>query len=79
MDKDLQEQKKLLEEQLERCRKQDSILAKIEKNLYEMRALAEYARDHKLTALQITELNGQLDELKREVHSLEQQLQSIVQ
>ncbi|MFJ8266894.1 hypothetical protein [Peribacillus asahii] len=78
MDKDQQEQKRFLEEQLEWCRKQDGILEEIEEKLHEMKELAEYARDHELTSLEIDKLNNQLNDLKREVHSLEQQLYSVV-
>jgi polyhydroxyalkanoate synthesis regulator phasin len=78
MDKDEQEQKKFLEEQVEWCKKQDGILEEIEEKLYEMKELAKYARDHELTSLEIDKLNGQLNVLKREVHFLEKQLQSVI-
>ncbi|MFK4997194.1 hypothetical protein ACI2OX_05070 [Bacillus sp. N9] len=77
MDKDQKEKKKFLEEQIEWCRKQDTILEAIEKKLYEMKELAVNARDHELTSLEIDKLDGQISTLKREVHSLEQQLQSV--
>jgi polyhydroxyalkanoate synthesis regulator phasin len=78
MDKDEQEQKKFLEEQVEWCRKQDSILEVIEEKLFEMKELAKYARDYGLTSLEVEKLNGQLNALKREVHFLEKQLQSVI-
>ncbi|MGD6854738.1 hypothetical protein ACQCVO_06655 [Bacillus infantis] len=78
MDKDQQEQIKFLEEQLVWCRKQESIWGKIEKKLQEMNDVAKYARDHELSSLEIDKLNGKLNVLKREVYSLEKQLQSVV-
>ena len=78
MDKNSQEYKKQLEEQLEWYKEQDSILEKIETKLYQMKDLAEYALEHDLTTEEIDELNGQLNELKSEVHSLENQLRSVV-
>jgi hypothetical protein len=78
MDKDEQEQKKFLEKQVEWCRKQDGILVEVEEKLYEMKELAKYARDHELTSLEIDKLSGQLNVLKRKIHSLEKQLQSVI-
>lgn len=78
MDKDQQELKRFLEEQVEWCKWQDTILEKIENKLYEMKELAEYVRDNELTPIEINKLNDQLNTLKQEVHSLEQQLQSEV-
>lgn len=78
MDKDQQELKKFLEDQVEWCRWQDGILEQIENKLYKMKELAEYARDHELTPIERSKLNEQLNTLKQEVHSLEQQLQSEV-
>lgn len=74
MDKELQEQKKFLEDQLEWCRKRDTVLADLENKLHEMRALAEYAKDHKLTQSEVNELNFKVNELKKEVHLLDLQL-----
>ena len=51
MDKDQLELKNFLEAQVEWCKWQDGILEKIENKLYEMKELAEYARDHELTQL----------------------------
>jgi hypothetical protein len=78
MDKDEQEQKKFLEEQVEWCRKQGGILEEIEEKLFEMKELAKYARNHELTSLEVDKLNGQLNAVKREVHFLEKQLQSVI-
>ncbi|MCP1143751.1 hypothetical protein [Lysinibacillus endophyticus] len=67
--------KKFLVEQVECCKWQDSILKKIENKLYEMKELAEYARDYELLPCERERLKEQLNRLKQEVHSIEQQLQ----
>ncbi|WP_016995599.1 hypothetical protein [Lysinibacillus boronitolerans] len=43
-----------------------------------MKELAEYARDHELTSSEINRFNEQLNTMKQEFHSLEEQLQSEV-
>ena len=43
-----------------------------------MKEIAEYALDHDLTTDEVARLNRQLDDKKREVQSLEKQLQSVV-
>ena len=78
MDKQEQEHKKFLEQQLEWCKKQDRILEKIEMKLYEMKKITQYTLDHELTEIEIEQLNDQLNELKSEVHLLEKQLQTVV-
>ncbi len=78
MDKEEQEHKQFLEQQLEWCKEQDRILEEIEMKLYEMKKIAQYALDHELTPIEIEQLNGQLNELKSEVHFLEKQLHSVV-
>lgn len=78
MNKDQQEIKRFLEEQVDWCKNQDSILEKIEKKLYEIKKLAEYVLQHELTTLEVNKLNDQLNTLKQEIHSLEQQLQSVI-
>jgi hypothetical protein len=60
MDKDEQEQKRFLEEQIEWCKKQEVTLEEIEEKLYEMKELAKYARDHELTLLEIDRCNRQV-------------------
>jgi predicted nucleic acid-binding Zn-ribbon protein len=76
MDKEEQEYKQFLEQQLEWCKKQDRILEEVEMKLHEMKKIAQYALNHEFTAIEIDQLNGQLNELKREVHCLEKQLHS---
>ena len=78
MDKDQQEKKRFLEEQIEWCKKQDAILQEIEEKLYKMKELAEYSCNNEITPLETEKLNNELNTLKQEVHSLEQILQSVV-
>lgn len=78
MNKEEQEHKQFLEQQLEWCKKQDRILEEIEMKLYEMKKITQYTFDHELTEIEIEWLNNQLNELKSEVHLLEKQLQTVV-
>lgn len=78
MNKDEYEQKKFLQEQFEWCKERDAILEEIEIKLHKMKKIAQYALEHELTAIEIEQLNGQLNELKREVILLERQLHSVV-
>ncbi|WP_413300387.1 hypothetical protein AA0X95_18415 [Bacillus sp. 1P10SD] len=78
MDKDQRDERKFLEQQLEWCKKQDCILEEIEMKLHEMKKIAQCALNHELTLLEVDQLNIQLNELKSEVHFLEQQLHSAV-
>ncbi|WP_100405453.1 hypothetical protein [Bacillus solitudinis] len=78
MDKDQQEQKRFLEEQLQWTREQDRILEEIDEKLHEMKRIAEYALEHEPSVLETNKLNSQLKELKDEVQSLERQLQSMI-
>ena len=78
MNKEEQEHKQFLEQQLEWCKKQDRILEEIEMKLSEMKKITQYTLDHELTEIEIELLNNQLNELKSEVHLLEKQLQTVV-
>ena len=78
MDKESKIQKKFLEDQLEWCMNQDAILKEIEVKLYEMKEIAEHALEQSLEFDKVTKLNNQLNELKREVMSLEKQLHGLV-
>ena len=49
MDKEEQERKQFLEQQLEWCRKQDDLLKEIEMKLHKMKRIAQHAQDHVLT------------------------------
>ena len=74
MDKETQEHKRFLEEQLEWCKKQDHILKEIENKLYETKEIAEYAIANDVTTDENARLNRQLDNLKKEIQYLEKQL-----
>ena len=78
MNKDHVDLKMFLQEQVEWCKWQDSILEEIENKLNEMKKLAEYAHVHELTPIEASKLNDQLNILKQEIYALEQQLQSDV-
>lgn len=78
MTKDDQQQKQFLTDQLEWCKEQDRILAEIERKLHEMKRIAAYALEHMLTSAEVDALNLHLNELKRDVASLEQKLHSTV-
>lgn len=65
--------KQFLEEQLKWCKERDFILEQIELKLYEMKDIAEYARDHEVSELELEMLNHQINQLKIEVELLEQQ------
>ena len=78
MDKDEQNRKKFLKEQVDWCKKQDAILEEIEMRLYKMKEIAQYVVEHELTSVEIDGLNEKLYELKREVQFLEKQLYSVV-
>lgn len=70
--------KRFLEEQLQWFSERDSILEEIEVKLYEMKKIAEYAREEELTSYEIERLNFQLNELKSEIQLLEKQLNGVV-
>ena len=78
MDKDEQDRKTFLKEQVKWCKKQDAILEEIEMRLYKMKEIAQYVVEHELTSVEIDGLNEKLYELKREVQFLEKQLYSVV-
>ncbi|MFV2046284.1 hypothetical protein ACEWK1_02805 [Metabacillus sp. YM-086] len=78
MDKDQQEIKKILEQQLQWCKEQDRILEEIDSKLHEMKRLAGYALEHDLGSVEVEELNDKLNELKNDVHSLEKKLRAVV-
>ncbi|KAB7706549.1 hypothetical protein F9802_10135 [Bacillus aerolatus] len=78
MDKDQQEQKEFLEQQLQWCKEQNYILEEMNVKLHEMKRIAEYALEHELSASEVEQLNGQLNVLKNEVNSLEKKLHSVI-
>jgi hypothetical protein len=78
MDENEQDHKKLLEEQLEWSKRQGCILEEMNEKLHNMKSIAEYVLKHNLTSVETEKLNGQFNELKREVYTLEKQLRSDV-
>jgi len=78
MNHDQQEQKKLLERQLQWTKEQVCILDEMDVKLHEMKRIAEYALEHTLSAIEIEKSNGELDVLKNEFSSLERQLYPIL-
>ena len=78
MNQDQQAQKRDLEQQLEWTKEQVHILDEMDIKLHEMKKIAEYALEHKLSADEIERLNGELNVLKSELSSLEKQLYPIV-
>ena len=78
MNKDEQDQKKFLEEQLEWTKEQVRILDEIDIRLHEMKKIAEYAVEHELSSTEKIRLNNQMKDLKAEVDSLEKQLHTVV-
>ena len=77
MNQDQQAQKRDLEQQLEWTKEQVRILDKMDVKLHEMKKIAEYALEHKLSEDEIQRLNGELNVLKSELSSLEKQLYPI--
>lgn len=73
-----EEQKKFLEQQLQRCKEQDLILAEIEEKLQEMKKIAEDALEHKLTSFELEQFNNRMSVLKSEVKLLEVKLHTIL-
>lgn len=65
-----------LEEQVRWCRQQDAILQEMECKLEEMRTIAEYALEHKLSPIEIDEMNRQLHGLQQDVNELSSQLKT---
>jgi flagellin-like hook-associated protein FlgL len=78
MEKDLQERKEFLEQQLQWSKEQASILDEIEANLHEMKEIAVYASKHELTSDEVEKLNYQLNHLKNVVQYLEKKLRSVI-
>ncbi|MGE7603965.1 hypothetical protein ACQKL5_15945 [Peribacillus sp. NPDC097675] len=72
----LQEQRILLE--LQWTEEQIRILDEMDVKLHEMKRIAEYALEHKLSAIEIEGLNGELNALKNEFRSLEKQLYPVL-
>lgn len=67
-----------LQQQLKWHQEHDLILAIIEGKLYAMRDLAEYRLMHDWTFCEVQLLNEQLQQLKREILALEQELYGMI-
>lgn len=65
-----------LKEQLEQVKQQDRILEEIEKRLYKMKEIAEYASRFRLSGEEVRELEGQIEEHRRVIESFESYLRS---
>lgn len=74
MDKEQQELKKFLQQQLEWSKHRSKILAEINDKLHEMKGIAEYSLTHSLSSTEIKMLNSQLKELQNEILLLEDEL-----
>lgn len=64
MDKEQQQTRQFLEQQLKWCKEKDRILEQIEIKLYEMKEIAQYSLDHELTTIENEHLNDQINQLK---------------
>lgn len=73
-----QEQREFLEQQLQWTEEQIRILDEMDGKLREMKKIAEYALEHKLSAIEIERLNGELKVLEGEYSSLEKQLYPVL-
>ena len=78
MDKDKQDQKKFLEEQLEWSKDQVCILDEMNVRLHEMKRIAQYVINNELSSNGIDRLNLELNDLKNEFNYLEKQLYSVI-
>lgn len=74
-----QEQREFLEQQLQWTEEQIRILDEMDVKLHEMKRIAEYALEHVLSPIETERLNGELNILKNEFNSLEQQLYPVLQ
>lgn len=78
MDKDNQEHKKFLEEQLQWCKEQDNMLRELDMKLHEMKEIAISVIVNNLSPTEYEALNERFNKLKIQVNALEQQLHTIV-
>ena len=67
------EQKEFLEEQLQWTKDQIAILDEMDKNLHEMKKIAEHAAENNLSTDEIEKQNSQLEDLQSEYSFLEAQ------
>lgn len=74
-----QEQRQYLEQQLQWTEEQIRILDEMDVKLHEMKKIAENALEHKLSAIEIERLNGEMKVLEDEYSSLEKMLYPVLQ
>ncbi|MEK3888026.1 hypothetical protein [Bacillus sp. FSL K6-3431] len=74
MNKDDQDIKQFLEDQLQWSEEQIRILYEMNRKFHQMKEKVEYALEHGLTSSEVIILNGHLDVLKNEVTSLEKRM-----
>ncbi|WP_313238437.1 hypothetical protein [Sporosarcina ureae] len=72
--KDNSEEIERLKQQLELVKQQDRILEEIEKRLYKMREIAEYASKYRLSGEETWELEKQIEEHETVIESLQKYL-----
>ncbi|MFZ3591560.1 hypothetical protein ACOI1C_20620 [Bacillus sp. DJP31] len=77
MNKDQQELKKFLEQELVSSREQSRILEEISETLHKMKTIAEFASQPDLSESERENLHDELVDLKSVIHSLEKKLQSV--
>lgn len=64
----------LLKQQLEWVKQQDRVLAEIERRLHEMKRIAQYAVEHRLSLGEREQMNQQVQEHQDAIRSLENYL-----
>ncbi|PID05012.1 MULTISPECIES: hypothetical protein [unclassified Sporosarcina] len=69
--KDNSEEIEWLKEQLEQVKQHDRVLEEIEKRLYEMKEIAEYASKYRLSGEEKREFEKQIEEQKIVIESLQ--------
>ncbi len=79
MERDEQTEKRILVEQLEWTREQARLLDEMDVKLHEMRKIAEYAKEHELSPMEIERMNGELNKLIDEYNALERLYNPILQ
>lgn len=79
MERDEQTEKRILVEQLEWTREQARLLDEMDMKLHEMRKIAEYAKEHELSLMEINRMNGELNKLIDEYNALERLYNPILQ
>ncbi|ARF15079.1 hypothetical protein [Sporosarcina ureae] len=74
--RDNSEEIERLKQQLEQVKQQDRVLEEIEKRLYKMKEIAEYASKYRLSGEETRELEKQIGEHEAAIESLQNYLKS---